>query len=532
MSSSPFVDEETAPLARPLDLVAATRAHRVVIAVSMVAGLISALAVTGLERPPFTSTASVVVRLPPTTAATAPAPPNMATEKQIASSLAVASEALERDPRLDQVGGTEELRDALEVDVPVDTEILRFTFSSHEQWLAQAGARATAEAYLGFRSSQLRDTAAELEATESRIRELKVRRRHIEARAQAMTDPVLGSVLAAEAGAITTQISSLEQQVTTIQERGDSVGGLVGPPSPAVRPGMGRYVVPGILGVLVGGAVGLLCALLIDGLAERRRRPQDAADILGARFLGTVPVVEADWWRHLALVDSPTGSDASEVRRTATKLLGLQEGGGSRSIAFFPVDARTSSTQSTFVADLGIALAGSGRQVIIVSATLDATIERLFEIDGSRSVSHAAGNGRPHPEDTPVRGLRVLTLSSDGDVVLDPVRLRPAWEAVRRAAKVVIVDAPPLDAVQDPGLNAILRHTDGVVVTSDVRVGEASLLRARSTLRNGGVEPDAVLSLKGKPYRAVADLRSADDNLPPMQDETPSEASTAARDLA
>jgi len=38
--------------------------------------------------------------------------------------------------------------------------------------------------------------------------------------------------------------------------------------------------------------------------------------------------------------------------------------------------------------------------------------------------------------------------------------------------------------------------------------------------------------LKGKPYRAVADLRSADDNLPPMQDETPSEASTAARDLA
>ena len=170
MSSSSFVDEETAPLARPLDLVAATRAHRVVIAVSMVAGLVSALAVTGLERPPFTSTASVVVRLPPTAAATAPAPPNMATEKQIASSLAVASEALLRDPRLDQVGGTEELRDALEVDVPVDTEILRFTFSSHDQLLAQAGARATAEAYLAFRSSQLRDTAAELEATESRIR--------------------------------------------------------------------------------------------------------------------------------------------------------------------------------------------------------------------------------------------------------------------------------------------------------------------------------------------------------------------------
>ena len=403
MSSSSFVDEETAPLARPLDLVAATRAHRVVIAISMVAGLISALAVTGLERPPFTSTASVVVRLPPTTAVTAPTPPNMATEKQIASSLAVASEALLRDPRLDQVGGTEELRDALEVDVPVDTEILRFTFSSHEQLLAQAGARATAEAYLAFRSSQLRDTAAELEATESRIRELKVRRRHIEARAQAMTDPVLGSVLAAEAGAITTQISSLEQQVTTIQERGDSVGALVGAPSPPVRPGMGRYVIPAILGLLMGGAVGLLCALLIDGLAERRRRPQDAADILGARFLGTVPVVETDWWRHLALVDSPTGSDASEVRRTATKLLGLQEGGGARSIAFFPVDARTSSTQSTFVADLGIALAGSGRQVIIVSATLDATIERLFEIDDitirwpCRRERSAASGGHPRP---------------------------------------------------------------------------------------------------------------------------------------
>ena len=86
--------------------------------------------------------------------------------------------------------------------------------------------------------------------------------------------------------------------------------------------------------------------------------------------------------------------------------------------------------------------------------------------------------------------------------------------------KVVLVDAPPLDAVQDPGLNAILRHTDGVVVTSDVRVGEASLLRARSTLRNGGMEPDAVLSLKGKPYRAAADLRSADDHFSPMQDET------------
>ena len=125
-------------VSRSLFAVVLAGQKRVVLAVTAIA-VLGSLAFTLQEAKTYAATAAVVVPTPLGQAAAAE--PNMATEAQIARSLAVASAARQR------LGSTlppERVLARLSVRVPVDSTVLKFTYSSAQPRIAQEGARAFA----------------------------------------------------------------------------------------------------------------------------------------------------------------------------------------------------------------------------------------------------------------------------------------------------------------------------------------------------------------------------------------------------
>ena len=114
-----------------------------VTAVAAIAGLLIAHA----QRPTYTAKASVLVEvlLRPGDAARSP---DMGTEKAIASSEVVARRAASQLQRT-----VSSVHSAEGVSVPVDANILTFSFSDHDRNVARDGANAVATAYLTYRNA-------------------------------------------------------------------------------------------------------------------------------------------------------------------------------------------------------------------------------------------------------------------------------------------------------------------------------------------------------------------------------------------
>src|SRR5262245_57431515 len=145
----PFVEDEEQSL-----FMSILRRRKRYVVVTTAVAVFATVALTLSQTKIYSATATAVVQPPPQQ--TVSGGPNMATEAQIAHSLAVADQVA-RDLSLNVP--SEQLLGELGIRVPADSDVLKFTYSNPEPETAQARAQAFAEAYASVRRSQFQNDA-------------------------------------------------------------------------------------------------------------------------------------------------------------------------------------------------------------------------------------------------------------------------------------------------------------------------------------------------------------------------------------
>ena len=188
---------------------------------------------------------------------------------------------------------------------------------------------------------------------------------------------------------------------------------------------------------------------------------------------------------------APNSIEAENYRSIRTSLLITAENRQAKSMLVSspePGDGKT-----TLVSNLAIALAQSGKRVLLVDADLRRpTVHKLFHVSqeiGLTDVLTGEIDFLNAVRQTTVERLSLLTA---GELPANPAELlsSPRMAQMLRDAKhefdFVFVDAPPLLAVSDPCILA--RHVDGMVLV--VRVGKntrTSAARVRELIHNQGI---------------------------------------------
>jgi len=295
------------------------------------------------------------------------------------------------------------------------------------------------------------------------------------------------------------------------------------PDSPA-RPAKAVYLA---VGMLVGLMFGVVAAIGRERHNRIVRGPGEVSVRLGLPELGPIPSASIDLpysvkprsalslKKYYKSLDAPAEGDeilrnwlelvtwrqresmlAESYRHALASLIHSSGGGSPRVIAFTSGCAGEGKT--TVVTNMAIALAESGRNVLLIDA--DRRRPRLHEVFrcanawgfsdyllADRPVSQADFLRITHSTEVP--RLSVLPGGSDRSCVPNLVENRRAAElieAARRSFDTVLIDTPPMLALSDA--RGLGRMSDGValVMASD-RTPEQIVMAAADRLREDGV---------------------------------------------
>ena len=276
---------------RSLFAVILARQKRVVLAAAA-AAIVGSLAFTSQEAKTYAATAAVVVQAP--LGSTAAAQPNMATEAQIARSLAVASAVRQR---LGLTLPPEQVLAPLAVRVPVDSTVLKFAYSSTRPEIAQERARAFALSYLDVRRRQFEDQIlASAASISAQINALTKKVFELEHRLSVTTNGANAAILKAQRDAAAGQIGQLKQKLAGVNSSANVVspGSVLGPvplPTHPVRP---RIVLDAVLALVLGALLGFGIAAAREWLDHGARRLRDVEAREPVRGFGTAPIAAVD----------------------------------------------------------------------------------------------------------------------------------------------------------------------------------------------------------------------------------------------
>jgi capsular exopolysaccharide synthesis family protein len=242
-----------------------------------------------------------------------------------------------------------------------------------------------------------------------------------------------------------------------------------------------------ILGAILGLALGVGLAFAWNALDKRIRSAEEVETVLGIPLLARLPKPSRGS-KGLAMLSDPNDVEAESVRRlrTSLELANLE----AQAKVIMVTSPAAVQGKSTTIANLGVALARSGRTVALVDLDLrQPMIATFFGIESLPGVTDVA-LGRVALQDAlhrvripgPTRGtgiaatsgrLRVLASGSPppspGEFV-GTQALAQILERLRSEHDLVLVDAPPMLAVGDAmtistrvdGMFAVVRlgHTD------------------------------------------------------------------------
>jgi succinoglycan biosynthesis transport protein ExoP len=251
------------------------------------------------------------------------------------------------------------------------------------------------------------------------------------------------------------------------------------------------------VGLFVGLVIGLGLAFLREVLDTRVRGERDVTAITSAPIIGGISFDPSAVDKPLIVQDDPHSVRAEAFRTLRTNLQFLEIESGARS--FVITSSIPSEGKTTTSANLAIALADSGAQVVIIDADLrrpkvaaymglegavgltDVLISRVELADALQPwgrgnlVVLPAGTVPPNPSE--LLGSRAMaslihTLESEFDVVL--------------------IDLPPLLPVTDAALVSKLTR-GAIVVVAAGRTHKGELAGAISTLENVGANVAGVI---------------------------------------
>jgi capsular exopolysaccharide synthesis family protein len=460
-----------------------------------------ALLVSARQTPIYQSQAGILVTPIDTGAEfTTPETPNLATEAELISSVAVASIVaddlgIEGDPR--------DLLVNLSVDQPTDTEILQVSYRQPDQVQAQRLAMGFAEGYLQFREAaaskliveRAKDLEAQIVALQQRLKTVQENLARLPA-----DDP--------RSVSLQTEVASLQNVILQTEvarlglPREVSGGEVIQAASVPMSPVSPNLVVNGMLGLVVGLVLGIGLALVRDRMSGRLRSTDEVEEYLEAPVLGLIPPIP-DWRRRkqaylvsAALWRSPSAEAYRVLRTNALSTVSA----GAKSIVV--TSTHSGEGKSATVANLGVVLARAGKSVSLVSADLRRPrLHEFFRRSGQVGLSDVLA-GRL-PLEAVVQEVAIpssalmdqstvsLRLVSSGPVPEDPAELlgsatmAKVLEDLERVSDIVLIDAPPVLPVTDAPVVAALTKNVLLVIGPNSAT-RASVVSARQQLERVG----------------------------------------------
>lgn len=294
-------------------------------------------------------------------------------------------------------------------------------------------------------------------------------------------------------------VVSLAEQVKELEEA--AMGSGRGNPAVKLQP-LGQAVLPSspvspntklilALGGVIGLALGLGYAMVRNHL-DRRIRSAEALEALGVSVVGTVPedkrlvgqraVVENGIINH---GDRAAHAFSESLRELRTNLNYIDVDNPPRIIVV--TSSVPGEGKSSVTANLAVAIASTGRNVVLVDADLRRPVQsELFDLIGGAGLtdvlSHTADLEDVLQPFGPVPNLQVL---GSGRIPPNPSELlgsRAMKSLLQELSSdaVVLVDAPPLLPVTDAAV--LSTSADGVLVV--VRAGSTTTDEAGKALQN------------------------------------------------
>lgn len=311
------------------------------------------------------------------------------------------------------------------------------------------------------------------------------------------------AALRAAGQAHTRLFTSLRNQ----QEQIASLMALQSPEARVVRPADGaaqlrpRPARALAIGLPIGLLLGLVAALLLHVLDTRTRTMHDAERSLRVPSLGWVPSPPRRFRQRLAMLDDPRSAHAEALAAVRTNVDLARRVDDSQVLLVTTVAGREPAAKSTTVANLAVAFARSGLQVVLADFDLrEPSIARLFGLAPSVGLTEVLSGAvdvhdalRPvslqprepkRTKDVVRRGsvefggtLRILPVAAVPANPTDVIATRGigvVLEQLRGDADLVLIDAPPLLEGSDAA--ALSRYVDAIVVIAHVGHDRQSLL--------------------------------------------------------
>jgi len=361
----------------------------------------------------------------------------------------------------------------IEVEIVANTELLQITVENPSPILAREAANALAEILIA-RSRELYagggKTAQEIlgEQLAQIERELDQARREYEN--LVAQSPEDSERIAAASRSIELKqetYAMLLEQYERARIREAMLANTLSVVEPAVvpeAPSKPRKALNIALGFMVGLAGGMGLAFLFENLDTTLYTTEQIEKVTELSTLGKIPTARRQRQITFFNGNSPQGE---AFRRLRTNIFVLDHDAPLRTLLVTSAEQREG--KSTIVVNLALAIAQSGRKVIVVDADLRRpTLHRIFDLSnkiGLSSILKQEVTLDEAVQDSNVPGVQVLTsgpLPPNPAELLDSPQMIALIEQLARRFDIVVLDAPSLLAVTDA---AVLAPTvDGVVL--------------------------------------------------------------------
>ena len=281
----------------------------------------------------------------------------------------------------------------------------------------------------------------------------------------------------------------------------------VEPASMGVRIGP-RVMTNTIIAAIIGGLSAVAIVFLIEYLDDTIKTPDDITLETGLSTLAAIAHIKGESQaERLITYRSPRApiSEAYRVLRTNLSYSAIDN----ELKRLLVTSSSPSEGKSTTSANLSVALAQTGKQVVLVDADLRRpSLHKAFEVSNNQGLTTALLDSdtvvTEHLQPTLVTGLRIMAsgpLPPNPAELLNSQRMLQILDDLSGTADIVIVDTPPLLTVADAAILA--PHVDGCLIVVEVgKTRHATLVEAQERLTNSGAHIAGVVMNRSRAGRA------------------------------
>jgi succinoglycan biosynthesis transport protein ExoP len=251
-----------------------------------------------------------------------------------------------------------------------------------------------------------------------------------------------------------------------------------------------------VLGAIVGIAGGIGLALLLENLDQSIYSADDLQRKARLAFLGSVPNLRVPRkLRNTPLLLRRNGQSAASEAFRVVRTNILSSGSEDPPRTLLVTSAERGAGKSTVLVNLAVALAQSGRQVVVVDSNLRLPcLDKVFDVPDDFGLSNVIFDRRHLDSalrETRIPGVKLLTsgpLPPNPAELLGLSRMRELIAELTHGGNVVLLDSPSLLEYTDAVVLAPMVDAT-VLVTVRGKSTDRKIQRALQQLDNVGVKP-------------------------------------------